>query len=97
MTETVSVVLILAGILFFMAGSIGLIRLPDVYSRLHALTKADNLGLGLLVLGLLLLASNWLIAVKLALVWLLVLASSATSAHLIAQRARRRERGVWKP
>ena len=97
MTETVSVVLILAGLLFFMAGSIGLIRLPDVYSRLHALTKADNLGLGLLVLGLLLLASNWLMAVKLVLIWLLVLASSATSAHLIAQRARHRERGVWKP
>lgn len=97
MTEFFAIALILWGLVFFIAGSIGLLRLPDVYSRLHALTKADNVGLGLLVTGLLLLASNLLIAVKLVLVWVLVLASSAASAHLIAQRARRRERDVWKP
>ena len=84
------------GLFFFIAGSIGLLRLPDVYSRLHALTKADNLGLGLLVVGLSVFIGDPLVAVKLVLVWVLVLASSAASAHLIAQRARRRERGEWK-
>jgi multicomponent Na+:H+ antiporter subunit G len=44
---------ILAGAFFFVAGTVGLIRLPDRLSRLHAITKADNVGLGLLVLGLL--------------------------------------------
>ena len=97
MTEISAVLLILSGLAFFIAGSIGLLRLPDVYSRLHALTKADNVGLGLLVFGLLLLSSNSLTAFKLVLVWVLVLASSAAGAHLIAQFARRRERGVWKP
>jgi hypothetical protein len=43
--ETIAGALIGAGLVFFVAGSIGLLRLPDVYSRLHALTKADNLGL----------------------------------------------------
>ena len=38
---------------FFFAGTVGLLRFPDSLSRLHALTKADNLGLGLIVLGLL--------------------------------------------
>ncbi len=97
MIDTLAAILILSGLVFFTAGSIGLLRLPDLYSRLHALTKADNLGLGLLVLGLLLLTHDLFTAVKLLLVWILVLASSATSAHLIAQRARRRERGEWKP
>ncbi len=97
MIETLAAALIITGLIFFIAGSIGLLRLPDIYSRLHALTKADNVGLGLLVAGLLLLADDLFIALKLLLVWLLVLASSATSAHLIAQRARRRERGLWKP
>lgn len=97
MIEIIACTLIGSGLCFFVAGSIGLIRLPDVYSRLHALTKADNVGLGLLVLGLLLLAGDPLTAVKLMLVWILVLASSAASAHLIAQHARRRERDTWRP
>lgn len=96
MIEILAALLVSAGLLFFIAGSIGLLRLPDLYSRLHALTKADNLGLGLLVLGLLLLASDPYTALKLLLVWLLVLTSSAASAYLIAQRTRRRERGEWK-
>jgi len=97
MIEFVAAGLILAGLLFFIAGSIGLLRLPDLYSRLHALTKADNLGLGLLALGLLLLSDDLINGLKLLLVWLLILASSAASAHLIAQRVRRKERGEWKP
>lgn len=97
MTEIVAVILIVASLTFFIAGSIGLLRLPDAYSRLHALTKADNVGLGLLVLGLMLLSSDVLMAVKLLLVWVLVMASSAASAHLIARSARQRARGAWTP
>jgi multicomponent Na+:H+ antiporter subunit G len=88
-----SAILILAGVLFYLAGSIGLLRLPDLYSRLHALTKADNLGLGLLTAGLALHSQDLLIMLKLLLVWLAVLAASATSAHLIARQARRQETG----
>ena len=81
--------LIAGGVFFFVAGTIGLLRLPDPLSRLHALTKADNLGLLLVVLGLVIEAPNALLAVKLSLVWLLVLAGGATGAHLIAKRALR--------
>ena len=97
MTEIAAMALIGSSLVFFIAGSIGLLRLPDTYSRLHALTKADNLGLGLLVIGLVLLADNTLLAVKVLLVWVLVLAASATSAHLIAKRARRHRQGPWPP
>jgi multicomponent Na+:H+ antiporter subunit G len=93
MINLVSAILILAGLFFYLAGSIGLLRLPDLYSRLHALTKADNLGLGLLAAGLALQAQDVLIAFKLLLIWLAVLAASATSAHLIARQARRQESG----
>jgi multicomponent Na+:H+ antiporter subunit G len=91
MTDILSSVLILAGLFFYLAGSIGLLRLPDLYSRLHALTKADNLGLGLLVAGLAIHAQDLLVALKLLLVWLAVLAASAASAHLIARHARRQQ------
>src|SRR3990172_10797334 len=52
--ELISSLLIISGGFFFFAGTIGLLRFPDVYTRLHALTKADNLGLGLTIAGLLL-------------------------------------------
>ena len=89
MSEVLAIALIAAGLLFFAAGSIGLLRLPDVHSRLHALTKADNLGLGLLCAGLALLDGGLANAIKLFFVWLLVLAASAAAAHLIAQQALR--------
>jgi multicomponent Na+:H+ antiporter subunit G len=92
MIDALSAVLIVAGLGFYLAGSIGLLRLPDLYSRLHALTKADNLGLGLLVAGVALHASDLLGALKLVLIWLAVLSASAASAHLIARHARRVER-----
>ena len=91
MTEILSVLLITTGLGFYAAGSIGLLRLPDLYTRLHALTKADNLGLGMIVIGLALLSGSAIIAIKLLLIWILVLAASAASAHLIAQQALRRE------
>ena len=97
MAEYIAMALITTGLIFFIAGSIGLLRLPDLYTRLHALTKADNVGLGMIVLGLAIISGDLITTFKLLLVWLFVLASSAASAHLIAQRARRRERGLWKP
>lgn len=92
MLEVIAVSLVFLGLAFFAAGSVGLLRLPDLYCRLHALTKADNLGLGFVATGLALLSGDALVALKLALVWLLVLAGSAAAAHLIAQRAVREDR-----
>lgn len=79
------------GCVFFIAGTIGLLRFPDVFCRLHALTKADNLGLGLITLGLLPQAQSLTMALKMLLVWGLLLLTSATSCHLIARHERRRQ------
>lgn len=86
-----SVVAIVAGAFFFLAGTVGLLRFPDAYTRLHALTKADNLGLALVVIGLLPQTASVLAAAKLVLVWLLVLLSSAVVSQLIARAARRQD------
>ncbi|MFC4728723.1 monovalent cation/H(+) antiporter subunit G [Coralloluteibacterium thermophilus] len=79
--------LLLAGAFFFLAGTVGLLRFPDAHSRLHALTKADNLGLGCLCAGLALLAGSWRTAALLLVVWLLALLAATVSAHLIARSA----------
>jgi multicomponent Na+:H+ antiporter subunit G len=80
-----------AGAFFFLAGTAGLLRFPDALTRLHALTKADNLGLGLIVLGLLPHAGGVLAALKLLSVWLLVQLSGAIVSQLIAGFVRRGE------
>jgi multicomponent Na+:H+ antiporter subunit G len=85
--ETASVLLLLVGAFFFFAGTVGLLRFPDVYSRLHALTKADNLGLGCILLGLAVQAESLGAALKLLLIWPLVLAASASVSFAIARRA----------
>jgi multicomponent Na+:H+ antiporter subunit G len=89
--DVFSIVAIVAGAFFYLAGTVGLLRFPDAYTRLHALTKADNLGLVLVVIGLLPQVDGVLTALKLLLVWLLVLLSSAAVSQLIARSARRRE------
>lgn len=79
---------------FFVAGTLGLLRFPDVYSRLHAVTKADTLGLGLVVLGLSLRAESWhAIAIMIA-VWLLVMASSTTACQLLARYQREQDQDL---
>jgi multicomponent Na+:H+ antiporter subunit G len=88
-----TIVCVGAGVILFLAGTLGLIRFPDTLSRLHALSKADNLGLGLIVLGLLPQADGPGDAVKLVCVWLLAQLSAATASQLIAGAVHRRRSG----
>jgi multicomponent Na+:H+ antiporter subunit G len=86
--DIVTIGAVSAGAFFFVAGTVGLLRFPDALTRLHALTKADNLGLGLVVLGLIPLAGSLREALKLICVWLLVLLAGATVSQLIGRVAR---------
>jgi multicomponent Na+:H+ antiporter subunit G len=85
-----SVAAISAGVFFFVAGTVGLLRFPDPLSRLHALTKADNLGVGLIVVGLLPRAESLLAALMLVAIWALVQLAGATVAQLIGRAVRRK-------
>ena len=84
--ELFTVVVAGGGVLFVVAGTFGLLRFPDVHTRLHALTKADNLGLGLIAFSLMPHASVWS-ALKLIAIWLLAVLAAATATQLIARAA----------
>lgn len=90
--DAISILLLAPAIFFFTAGTVGLIRLPDTPSRLHALTKADNVGLGFTVLAVMLQADTWTTVFKLALIWVLVLTAGTNVSFLIASRLRRSSR-----
>jgi multicomponent Na+:H+ antiporter subunit G len=91
-TEWGAVVLIAGGAVFFLAAALGLLRFPDLLSRLHAVAKADTIGLALLVAGLSLTAGSWQMVIRITLIWVLVMAASATTCTLIARAARSAER-----
>jgi multicomponent Na+:H+ antiporter subunit G len=90
--EFASTILLAVSLFFFTAGTIGLVRLPDLHSRLHALTKADNVGLGFTILAVLLHAASWTTGFKLVLIWLLVLAAASNVCFLIARGIERPDR-----
>lgn len=84
-----TILLTSGGLFFFFAGTVGLLRFPDVFSRLHALTKADNLGLGMIVLGVLPQVDSMFDQAQLVLTWLLVMIAGAVSCFLVANQARK--------
>ena len=90
LVDLFSIAAIGASVFFFLAGTVGLLRFPDPLSRLHALTKADNLGLGLIVLGLLPRSESLLAALKLVAIWALVQLAGATAAQLVGRAVRRK-------
>jgi multicomponent Na+:H+ antiporter subunit G len=90
--DIATVALLLLGGFFFFAGTVGLLRFPDVHCRLHALSKADNLGLGLIAAGMMLQAESIAAALKILLIWLLALLASALSCFAIAEWERERGR-----
>jgi multicomponent Na+:H+ antiporter subunit G len=85
MTDLFTILAVTGGAILFMAGTLGLLRFPDTLTRLHALTKVDNLGLGLVVLGLMP-QLGWLAAAKLLAVWLLVQLSGAIVTQILGRR-----------
>ncbi len=91
--ELIAAALIALGTFFFIAGTVGLLRFPDIFCRLHALTKADGLGLALVALGVALLATGWGEVVRVALIWFFVAVAGATCGHLIARHALRTDAG----
>ncbi|MEM1387047.1 MAG: monovalent cation/H(+) antiporter subunit G [Pseudomonadota bacterium] len=77
--------LIAVGALFLVLAAVALWRLPDIYTRLHALTKADTAGLALVALGAGLVEQDLRVAVTLGAIVILVAISGATAGHLIAR------------
>ncbi|MBE0621234.1 MAG: monovalent cation/H(+) antiporter subunit G [Burkholderiales bacterium] len=85
--EILSWICIAAGGAFCVIGAFGLIRMPDFYTRVHAASITDTVGVGLLLLGMLLQAGLSLIAVKLVMIGLLFLFANPTATHALVKAA----------
>jgi multicomponent Na+:H+ antiporter subunit G len=78
---------LIVGGLASVVGGIGLLRMPDFYTRVHAASVTDTLGAGLVLLGLLLQAGLTLVSVKLVIVGLLIFFTSPAATHALAKAA----------
>ena len=78
--------LVLGGV-FCIVGAIGLVRMPDFYTRMHAASVTETLGAGLILLGLMLQAGLTLVTVKLLMLGVLILFVSPTATHALARAA----------
>jgi len=78
---------LVVGGLFCIIGAVGLLRMPDFYTRMHAASVIETLGAGLILLGLLLQAGFTLVAVKLLMIGLLIFFASPTATHALARAA----------
>ncbi len=85
--EIASWVCLLLGSFFCIVGGIGLIRLPNVYTRTHAAGVTDTLGAGLVLVGLMIQGGFSMATVKLLLILLLLLLTSPASTHAVAKAA----------
>ncbi len=85
--DVLSWLFLLAGSFFVLVGGLGLLRLPDFYTRIHAAGLTDTLGAWLILLGLAFQAGPTLTAVKLVLVLIFLVLTSPLSGHLLAKAA----------
>lgn len=80
-------VVVAIGLMLMAGGALGLLRFPDVYTRLHAANVADAVGPVIIVLGLVIAAPDWNVAFRLILLAVLIASAGPTLTHLIAQAA----------
>ena len=93
--ETIAVLLLVASLFFFLASAIGMIRLPDFYTRLHASGNSETLGLMLACLGLVIYEGPTLLSVKIIFVFLLVFLANPIGTHILGKAALKSGHPVW--
>ena len=87
LVDILSWICLLGGALFLLVGAIGVLRFPDFYTRLHAVSVCDTLGAGLVLVGLMLQGGFSLVTVKLLLIFYFMVFSGPTAVHALAQAA----------
>ena len=85
LADIVSWACLLAGSAFALIGAYGMLRLPDVYARMHGAGMVDTLGSGLILVGLMFQAGLSMVTVKLILVLVFIFFTSPTTTHALAQ------------
>jgi multicomponent Na+:H+ antiporter subunit G len=85
--EITSWVLVLAGSFFVLVGMIGIVRMPDIFTRMHAASVTDTLGAGLLIFGMMLQAGLGLVTLKLFFILMLFVFTAPVVTHALARAA----------
>lgn len=96
MTDTIGYILIVIGIFFDFVGCLGLVRLPDVYNRLHASSKCVTLGTGSILLGVVFFCGFSAVSIKAILCIWFIFITSPTAAHAIARASHRAGFKLWE-
>lgn len=85
--DVISWVLLLTGSFFAFTGAVGLLRLPNFFTRIHGAGVTDTLGAGLMLTGMLLQSGSWIVAAKLILIFLFMMVTGPTATHALAKAA----------
>jgi multicomponent Na+:H+ antiporter subunit G len=87
MAESISLIMLLLGALFMLLAAIGMVRMPDVLTRMHSSTKSATLGVGLIMLGVALVFGDFAIGVRALAIVIFMFSTTPVSAHMIARAA----------
>lgn len=94
--DIIAVLFMLGGLFFFFTGTVGLLRFPDVYTRMHATGKSDTLGAQLILIGLAI-ANGWEVAsAKLILIFAFMMLANPTATHAMIRAAQASGVALWK-
>jgi multicomponent Na+:H+ antiporter subunit G len=93
--EIVTTVLLALGCVVTLTGSIGLLRMPDFYTRLHTAGKTDSLAQVLILFGLVFVTPDWLTRIKLIMVSLILIIAAPTATHAITKAAHLSRLKIW--
>ena len=93
--DVVCILFVLAGFFFFLTATLGLLRLPDFYARLHATGKGDTLAVFLALIGLAIYEGLSLTSVKIVLIAVFMFLAQPTATHAISRAAYRCEVQPW--
>lgn len=96
MIDLLTAILWLAGSLFALLAAIGLLRMPDVFTRMQASTKASTLGLGCLLLGSALQMGDFASFIRAASIWAFTLMTTPVAGHVIARASYFADVPLWK-
>jgi multicomponent Na+:H+ antiporter subunit G len=85
--EWIAAFFLVSGSLFMLVAAIGVVKLEDVYMRMHAITKAASLGAILMLVAVFLLYQQWLVLIEALMVILFVIFTAPVASHMIAKAA----------
>jgi multicomponent Na+:H+ antiporter subunit G len=94
--DALASVFILGGLFFFFTGTVGLLRFPDVFTRMHATGKSDTLGAQLMLIGIAIIHGWNLVSVKLILIFGFLMLANPTATHAMIRAALNSGESLWK-